>query len=322
MATKTKKKSTKGTGQDQGGAGQARHDVATFLNDYLKSPGDAGRHDVASIAEALFPITGKQIANRGKAPIWNPLAQASSATPTKKKGGGGGGSTNLTNQQLEQQVQQYEQQQQAYSGITADTQGLVNTLNSEMAPLEKAMSGLDTGAAETSANNVALSAAGVPAGSSAAQWLNSETAQANANDTPMMQAMNAYANVVSAGQTTVDSALTNLGEANKIGIETASAAPWLSALGSHLQSNIAYSGQIPTSLAGGIPDWLKYYLSQSGGPAGGGSQESLSTLAAGLGGPGTGVPKQAGAGAALNLAGSTPTAAQTTIPSDTGSAPG
>jgi hypothetical protein len=288
------KKKTKGTGDDQGLLGEGRHDVAAGYNDIAGALGDVGhfateigKHDPLNI----FGI-GDSAPEKKKDP--KKKAKSDSDKP-------------LTEAQIEAQI--------AANPFNKLGQGLVTQLEQEQAPIEKAISGGDTASATQSAVGQALAASGVSPGSSAAQWLDSNIAQANANDSPMQAAMNAYGQAYGAGQQGVDQALSGMAGANALGVTTAPEQTWLQGLGTHLQSNLNYYGQIPTSTAENLPPALLYYLQQSGtGGAGGAGVTDLSNLA--VPGQRANAPQippipQAAAGAT-----------QTSVPSDTGSAPG
>ena len=192
---------------------------------------------------------------------------------------------------------------------------LVKELQQAQQPVEAAISGQDTASSQQSAVNQALAVAGVTPNSSASQWLNSNIAQANANDQPMAAAMNAYGQAYGAGEKGVESALGQMGQANQLAMNTAPEQTWLTDLASHIQSNLSYSGEIPTSAATSLPPALLYYLQQSG--AGPGSTAGV-TPVANIKIPGfkqntSGLPNQtAGAAGATN----------TNISGDSGAAPG
>ncbi len=158
-------------------------------------------------------------------------------------------------------------------------QGLVSQLQAEQAPVEQAVSGADTAPATSNAVNQALADAGLSPGSSAGQWLNANVAQANQNDQPMAQAMQAYGQAYTQGQGKVDTALTQLGQSSDLGVQSAPEQTWLTDLASHIQSNLAYYGQIPSGSAETLPPAILYYLQQSGtGGAGNSGTKQLSQL--------------------------------------------
>ena len=77
----------------------------------------------------------------------------------------------------------------------------------------------------------------------------------------------AYGTAFGEGQKTVDNALTNLGQANALGVETAPEQQWLTGLQSHIQEQLAYSGSAPTQALSEMlqsSPALLYYLQQSG----------------------------------------------------------
>jgi hypothetical protein len=153
---------------------------------------------------------------------------------------------------------------------------LVDQYKSAQAPVSAAVSGLSGPTAEAAAGNQALASLGLSPSSAAGSWLSSQMAAANATDQPLTQAMNAYGNAYNAQAQPVESALTNLGQANAMAVATAPEQSWLSALGSHVTSNLSYYGAIPNASIAGLPAPLVSALQQSGGY--GGSMAGLTPL--------------------------------------------
>ncbi len=272
-----RKKSTTGTGQDQGAVGQTRHDLSGWIHD--------GEHDVDQYVdtEVKGPPGSPSVAE-------NMFGSKSKAKP-KDKGNGkksSSSSDTLTQGQIEQEIEQNPWNQLG--------QQLVSQLQAEQAPVTQALSGQLTQPATASAEQQALAATGVSPTSSASQWLQGEISQGNANDAPLQQAMAAYGQAYTQGQQGVDTALANLGTANALGVQTAPEQTWLTDLASHVQSNLAYYGQIPTSAAQNLPPALLYYLQQSGtGGAGGSGVEQLSGISVpGEKTPSSGIPSAVG----------------------------
>ena len=283
---KPKKKSTAATGEDQGTIGQARHDVAGGYN--------ALSNNINSMADLLLkgppgdPSVAEETFGAKAAPKKAAAKKKAAAAPTDP-------STPVAN---------------PFASLAA---GLTSDMQAQQAPVEQAITGAQLPGLTQSATGQALSEAGLSPGSSAAQWLDSNIAQANANDAPMQAAMNAYGAAYQTGQQGVDTALSNLSQANALGIQAAPETTWLNDLATHIQSNLAYSGEIPTADLGTLPPALQYYLQQSGG-AGGTGETSLSTLA--VPGAKTNAPTlpapQKAAGASTNGS----------VPTDVGTAPG
>lgn len=201
-------------------------------------------------------------------------------------------------------------------------QGLVKGLEAQEAPVEQAVSGALTQPATQSALQTAFAAAGLSPTSAAGQLVESNIAQGEKNEQPLQQAMAAYGTAFDSGQKTVDQALTNLGQANALGVATAPEQQWLTGLQSHIQEQLAYQGYAPNSTLASMPPALLYYLQQSGTPGATGTtpltditlpkaDESLEPVV-------PGVAKKA-KNPVLNAAGAAPSASS--IASDTGSAP-
>jgi hypothetical protein len=245
-----KKKPTTGTGEEQGLIGRARHDIAAGYNDVGEALSAANRFGNKLGKEDPLNILG--IGKKGKA-------------APKKAGGKKGGTTTSsapTATQLEQEI--------ANDPWSQLGKALTTQLQQEQVPIEKAISGGDTASTAQAATTQALADAGLAPNSSAAQWLTSNMNQAQANDAPMAQAMNAYGQAYAAGQQGVNTALTGMGQANQLGVATAPEQTWLGDLATHIQSNLAYSGTVP-SWAQNLPDALKVYLQQSGQTGGTGT---------------------------------------------------
>ena len=167
-------------------------------------------------------------------------------------------------------VAQYEAQIEKNDPFYAIGQALTNEEAQINKPVEQAISGQDTAAAEQSATSQAIADAGVSPGSSAAQWLQSNISQANANDAPMAQAMAAYGKAYGAGQQGIATALTGVNQANALGIATAPEQTWLQDLATHIQSNLAYPGTVPEWVQN-LPPSVKQALQQSGQVGGSGT---------------------------------------------------
>ncbi len=127
-------------------------------------------------------------------------------------------------------------------------QGLVNQDTAIEKQLDPVLAGQTTPLATTEASNQALSSLGLSPNSSAAQWLNQNLAQGQAQAQPLQNAMQGYANAYQAGATGVDQALQNYGAANAAAITTAPEQNWLNTLVSHIQSNAIYGGTLPTGV--------------------------------------------------------------------------
>jgi hypothetical protein len=165
-------------------------------------------------------------------------------------------------------------------------QALLNEDKTIQAPIEAAVSGADTASATQGATTQALADAGLSPNSSAAQWLNSNIAQANANDAPMTAAMNAYGKAYSAGQQGEQTALSGSAQANALGVQAAPETNYLNLLSQHLGYGQGYT--IPQAQAQALPTWLQYYMGQAqvqGGPKGGWPGAAGSTAATAAGTP-------------------------------------
>ena len=173
-----------------------------------------------------------------------------------------------------------------------------------------------TNVATGNAVNQALAEAGLSPGSSAAQWLTANVAQANQNDQPMTAALNAYSKAYGAGEQGNTAALGAMGEANALANVTAPEQQWIQGLQQHIQSNLGYYGNIPTADIQNMSPALLYYLQQAGTGGGGGAGVTpLSSIK--VPGAKSNAPALPNAG---TLGGAT--GPQTTVPRDTGTAPG
>lgn len=284
------RKKAKSTGKSQG-LGTVRHEIATAA--------DALGGKVQGAQNALSRFgnwTGEHDPFSSK-----PSKDAPAAKPKgKSKGGGKTTPAPPTQKQLQDMI--------AANPFNQLGQGLVADMKAQQAPVEAAISGQDTGTVVQNAENQALAVAGVTPGSSAAQWLDQNIAQANQNDQPMQKAMAAYGAQFEKGQQGVQNAIGQSGMANALNVTTAPEQTWLTDLAQHIQSNLSYYGQIPTGAAQNLPPALLYYLQQSGtGGSGGAGTEQLSQI---------GVKKPPGAAVPPAAAPST-----NTVTTDTGVAP-
>ena len=273
------------------------------------TPPSAADALIQHLAQSMQKPTSAQIAQ---------IKAAYEASLGKKTTSGG-----PSQQQLHQQISANDVWQQLGNSLVADQQKLE-------APIEQAISGKDTAPQESNAATTALGALGLSPNSSASSWLNSQISQANANDSPMAQAMNEYGKAFTAGQQGIDSSLKQMGTANALGVQTAPEADWVSSLAQHVLSNMNYFGGISPQIASSIPAALRYYLGQTG--AGGTTAsglEPLTNLSQGVnksleppttsanaaGSPGSGLPSPAVAAGGATAAG------QNGIPSTPGAAP-
>ena len=184
------------------------------------------------------------------------LGQGGPAAPPK--GGGASGPSGATDAPTQAQLEA----QIAANPFNKLGEGLVKQLQEEQAPIEKAVSGEDTEAAERQAVQGAQSLAGVTPNSSAGQWFNQQIAQANQTDQPMQAAMADYGKAYDAGQKGVDTALGGMGQANALANITAPQQAYLNMIAQHLGSGQYYSlNQAQTSQ---LPPALLYYLQQAG----------------------------------------------------------
>ncbi len=259
---KKKERKPKPKSTQEGGLGGVGHDIASWLSDATR--------DVSSIGKA-YKAAQAQRGGSGITDVAGHVAQdlpglMTPVKPVKKKPKP---APSTTTSAATAPANPFEQL----------AQGLVSQLQAEQAPVEQAVSGADTAPATSNAVNQALADAGLSPGSSAGQWLNANVAQANQNDQPMAQAMQAYGQAYTQGQGKVDTALTQLGQSSDLGVQSAPEQTWLTDLASHIQSNLAYYGQIPSGSAETLPPAILYYLQQSGtGGAGNSGTKQLSQL--------------------------------------------
>lgn len=132
-------------------------------------------------------------------------------------------------------------------------------------PVEQSISGALTGPAESSAATQALASMGLAPDSSASKWLNSQIAQANANDSPLSKAMDTYTQEYETGQSGVSAALASMGQANALDVDTAPQADWVQSLAQHIMGNVNYYGEISPSQAASLTPAVLSALLQSGG---------------------------------------------------------
>ena len=147
----------------------------------------------------------------------------------------------------------------------------------------QAISGQLTQPATSEAEQTALAAIGLSPKSSAASWLSSQIKQGEANDAPLQKAMAQYGQEYQQGQAGVQTALGQMGTANQEEVATAPNEDWVQSLAQHVMSNINYYGEVPSSLINQIPDYIKYFLGQSGvGGTSAGGTTPVNQLSQGL----------------------------------------
>lgn len=262
--------------KSSGGVG---HDVLSFLDNIkdlskVLTVGEGSQKTVLGDSGMDVPKTVKDLVK-----AVNPALDTKTETPKKKATKAGTPATTSetpSEAELKAQIAQGDLWNQLGQQLVAAQSNLDK-------PVEESISGALTAPAESSAATQALSSMGLAPNSSASSWLNDQIKQANSNDAPLTAAMNTYTKEYESGQSGVSAALSGMGQANALSIDTAPEADWIQTLAQHIMSNVNYYGQVPTSAVANMPPALQYYLSQSG--AGGTStsgEESLQNLAAGL----------------------------------------
>jgi hypothetical protein len=131
-----------------------------------------------------------------------------------------------------------------------------------------AVSGSEIPQAQAGAANQALASLGLSKDSSAAGWLGSQTAAAQATAAPVEQAMAQEGAQYAAEAKPIENALQGAGEANALAVQTAPEASWLSALASHVQSNLSYYGLIPKAALPSLSPGVAEALQTAGGYGG------------------------------------------------------
>jgi len=144
-------------------------------------------------------------------------------------------------------------------------------------------------------------------GAGAASWLAGNVAQANANDSPMTQAMAAYEAAYNATEPSVLSADMQMGQANALAEQVAPADAYLQLAGSGLGSS-TYK-QLSAAQAANLPPALAYYLGPGGAQVGGVTGQSAS------------IPSTGAILSGATAAGTTPTN-PAALSAGTGTAPG
>ena len=198
----------------------------------------------------------------------------------------------------EQQIQQVQN-----NPWTQMANSLANEAQSVFQQINPAASGSTGAQAQTDAANQALSSLGLSSGSSAGQWLKSQTQAAQATAAPVNAAMQAEGAQYAAEQGPITKAIQNWGEANAIQTMTAPESSWLNALASHVTSNLSYYGVVPTAALPSLSPDVAQALQASGGyggTTGAGTVPIQNIVPSGTGGSKTGLKAPAGnAGAAL-----------------------
>lgn len=184
-------------------------------------------------------------------------------------------------------------------------------------PVAAAVSGSGIGTAQEGAASQALSSLGLSPGSSAGQWLSSQTAAAQQTAAPVEQAMAQEGAQYSAEAGPITKALQAYGQANAQEIQTAPESSWLNALASHVTSNLSYEGEVPTAALGSLSPAVAKALQLSGGYIGTSGAGTTPVQDVGANTAGTGSKAIADASAALTAEGTTNTGI---VPAPTASA--
>lgn len=198
------------------------------------------------------------------------VADSLRSSPAKKKADPTkpAGNTAADQQAAEQKALQAQIQAVENSPWTKLSNALAQQYSQEMTPILQDVSGAQIPGAQAAAGNQALASLGLSPNSSAGQWLSSEAAASQAATAPVAAAMNQEAAQMQQGIGPVTQALMNYGQANALSVETAPEASWLSALGSHITSNLSYYGVIPTASLPSLSPAVAKALQLSGGYSG------------------------------------------------------
>lgn len=219
-----------------------------FFSTYIAEPADAAFNFAKKVLYSPEALT-EQIAGGDNGPPTKTKAKAKKKPPAEG---------DLTTAQMEAQIQQGDLWNQLGQQLVSDQAKL-------SAPVENAISGGLTAPVASGAATQALSDMGLSPNSKASDWLNSEIAQAKANDAPLTQAMKEYGADYAQGQQGVSAALAGMGQANALAIDTAPEADWMTAIVQHAMSNVNYYGEITPSQASTLPPSVLAALSGSGG---------------------------------------------------------
>lgn len=157
-------------------------------------------------------------------------------------------------------------------------QALVSQYQQAETPTLNLVSGAAAPGAEAGAASSALASLGLAPNSSAGSWLSSQMKAADATAAPVDAAMRAEGAQYAAEAGPISKALADYGQANELALATAPENAWLSALASHVTSNLSYYGTIPTAAVQSLEadPAVITALQQSGGY--GGSTTGLTPL--------------------------------------------
>jgi hypothetical protein len=202
----------------------------------------------------------------------------------------------------QQKAYEYQLQQIANNPWSTAANALSQSFQSDLAAVAPDISGASIPGAQTSAASQAAGDLGLPAMSPGAQWLAQGASDAQAQTQGVAGAMNAEAQTYANAAGPITKAITQWGADNAIGEITAPEQAWLSALASHVTSNLSYQGQIPVADIPALPYSVATALKASGGYPGSsasgteplqdivpgqGGQSKVGTNASALGGPGS-----------------------------------
>lgn len=138
-------------------------------------------------------------------------------------------------------------------------------------------------------------------------WLGQNLATEAKTTAPLQQAMSNYGSALQAQQGPIEANLNALGQGLGAEDVTASASAWLSALASHVTSNLSYYGEIPQASVGSLSPAVAQALQKSGGYLSGTSKGLVPLSSLTTKGASTKAAKTAtGPGTTLSAAGSAP----------------
>jgi hypothetical protein len=174
----------------------------------------------------------------------------------------------------------------ANSPWTTAADALASSFQNDLAAVAPDVSGASIPGAQAGAASSALASLGLSPGSNAGQWLAAQGQAAQATAAPVTAAMNAEAATYANAGGAISQAVQQWGQDNALTDITAPEQSWLSALASHVTSNLSYYGEVPSAALPALPYSIANALQKSGGYPGTSSAGTtpLQNITAGQGG--------------------------------------
>ena len=286
------------------GGGPKQHKGSTYTG--ITITGDPGTHQEKGVAGTIIKKLGLKTPTTPKKALTPTKATSQQWERIQKTAG-----TRLKNRPKAgtTRAKQYEKEIQS-----SPYNQIMQAVGKEYAVAQQAAQSAASGSLTAPATQGAWSQAlqdlqGAPSslGMNPSAWLGQNLATEAKTTAPLQQAMSNYGSALQAQQGPIEANLNALGQGLGAEDVTASASAWLSALASHVTSNLSYYGEIPQASVGSLSPAVAQALQKSGGYLSGTSKGLVPLSSLTTKGASTKAAKTAtGPGTTLSAAGSAP----------------